>query len=440
MKFTLPWLPLVMLVIIQPVLAAMPVDPIRNYVQQVYGSKLQISDQQIEQLSWVFDNPVTTPEMATGLATQSIHPEIPRALSRLYSLQLLKSGKNEDYQYFISPQKGGSVLKKDGFMALSKAIASMDQASFETLQVTAIISAVALSETAKIKAAEVLKDVSLPEDANRFLSATALEATQIYPLARQLIRKYPGAQRKLAVIYLPDSHFRHMMYNEGSLGMYGRIKSEIRSGQLTQTDLDLWYAHWVINIAGFRGHLAPEGSLYLDQKTFRAMHQLKGLLDKLLKDTKLNPVTVYLQKRAHWLSLERLVKQPNERLFDAQEGKVLVQSFHRLSAQDQRRWLAYVERQQTSLTMPTPTYAPALLANAMNQVGLAETIQKIVPVLLDSYEMEHKLRQADILQPDVPLSFRELAREAPVTRILKSSKPQVVDINPEDGVVMLKGM
>ena len=90
--------------------------------------------------------------------------------------------------------------------------------------------------------------------------------------------------------------------------------------------------------------------------------------------------------------------------------------------------------------MPTPTYAPALLANAMNQVGLAETIQKIVPVLLDSYEMEHKLRQADILQPDVPLSFRELAREAPVTRILKSSKPQVVDINPEDGVVMLKGM
>ena len=450
MKLKLPLLSLVLLVFFQPVLAATPTDTIRDYIRITYGDRLIISNAQIEQLSWVLDNPVATPEMETVGISKNIHREVPRTLSRLYCLQLLRSGKNEDYHQFIAPQvdEGTPKLNKDSFNALSKRIASLDDESYRTLETTAVISAVTLSVKARTKAAKVLTE-PLPEDSVQFLSVTAQKADKIYPLAKQLITKYPDARYKIEAAFLPDSHLRHMMYNEGSLDMYSTIKAQIGNGRLTLDDLNLWYDHWMINIAGFRGHLAPLGSLYLSQRTYMAMHQVKLALDKMAKDRKINPMVLYLQKRANWLYLNNWTKSPQERvalaslaallrLFTTQDGSVLFHSFRKLSATDQRRWITYAEGQLTVQNRPAPTYGPALLGNAVGMADLSEAIIKVVPVMLESLELVNKLRIAGVLKVNVPLSFREMARESTISRILNASKPLVVDINPDNGIATIK--
>ena len=358
MKRKIYCLPLIMLMFFQPAMANDPVRMIRDYIKVTYGERLVISDEQIEQLSWVIDNPVHTPEMDAKARQKTIHREIPRALSRLYSLQLLRSGTQDDYQQFVAPQKDGGTpkLNKDSF---------------------------------------------------------------------------------------------NQMYNEGSLAMYSTLKKGFTDGSLKQSDLDLWYAHWLANIAGFRGHLAPVGSQYLTQRTFMVMNQIKTSLDKMYRDLKVNPMQVYLQKRSNSLHLSSWTKKPEERqalaslaamlrLFTPQDGKVLFTSFRKLPAKDQQRWIAHVERQLKILPEPAPTYAPAVFANGIEIAGVAESIQKLLPLAINTYAVGEKMRTAGELGSDVPLSFRELASETLVKRVLSSEKPMVVDINPENGLATLK--
>ena len=450
MKRNISYIPLIIWMCIQSALASEPVTMIRNYIKVTYGDRLHISEEQVEQLAWVVGNPVHTPEMDAKADQKSIHIEIPRALSRLYSLQLLRSGSQEDYQRFIAPQVESKELRlnRDSFSQMAKLVASMDAESYGVLQAGAIISAVTLSPTARTKASYTLKG-KLPEDSVQFLSLTMAKVPEIYPLARHVIKKYPAATRKFEVIFLPDSHLRHMMYNEGSQAMYSTLKKGFADASIKQDDLDLWYAYWVINTAGFRGHLAPVGSMYLNQRTYMAMNQIKLSLDKIYRDAKVNPMQVYLQKRSNWLHLSSWTKKPEERLalaslaammrlFTSQDGKMLFSSFKKLSEQDQQQWIAHVEQQLQVLPEPAPTYAPAVFANAIETAGVAEAIRKVLPLVINTYSLGKKMRQAGVLSSNVPLSFRELASHATVERILSSEKPLIVDINPENGLATLK--
>ena len=450
MKLNIYFLPLMLWLFIQPALASEPVRVIRDYVKLTYDDRLTISEEQLEQLTWVIDNPVSTPEMDVRTDQKTVHKEIRRALSRLYCLQLLRSGNPDDYQQFIASQTDSHnpKLNRDSFNQMVKLIGSMDAESYEVLQAGAIISAVTLSPTARSKASFVLKE-KLPEDSVQFLSITMAKAMEIYSLARQVIKKYPTAARKFEVIFLPDSHLRHMMYNEGSLAMYSTLRRGFADSSVKQNDLDLWYAHWLVNIAGFRGQDGPVGSRYLTQRTFMAMNQVKVSLDKMYRDTKVNPMQIYLQKRSNWLHLSSWTKKPEERqalaslaallrLFTPQDGKALFTSFRELSAKDQQKWITHVEQQMNVLPEPAPTYAPAVFANAMKEAGLAKTIQKVLPLVINTYSLGQKMRSAGVLGSNVPLSFRVLASETSVQRILSSEKPLVVDINPENGLATLK--
>lgn len=444
------YLPLLIWIFFQSALASEPVKVIRDYIQTTYGNRLSISEEQTEQLSWVIDNSERTPEMDTRTDHETIHREIPRALSRLYSLKLLRSGNQDAYQQLIAPQTDSSNprLNRDSFNQMAKLIGSMSQESYEVLEAGAILSAVTLSPAARSKASPVMKE-KLPQDSVQFLSVTMAKATEIYPLARHIVRKYPSAARKFEIIFLPDSHLRHMMYSEGSLAMYSTLKKGFSDGSLRQSDLDLWYAHWLVNIAGFRGHIDPVGSLYLTQRTFMAMNLVKVSLDKMYLNTKVNPIQIYLQKRSNWLHLSSWTKKPEERLalaslaamlrlFTPQDGKVLFSCFRKLSGENQQRWIAHVQQQLKVLAEPAPTYAPALFANAIEVAGVCETIKKVLPLVLDAYRLGEKMRSAGVLGSHTPLSFRELASDVSVKRILGSEKPLVVDINPENGLASLK--
>ena len=103
MKRHIYYLPLLIWMFFQPVLASEPAKVIRDYIKVTYGNRLNISEEQTEQLSWVIDNPEYTPEMDTRADRNTIHREIPRALSRLYSLQLLRAGESGRLPAVYSP-------------------------------------------------------------------------------------------------------------------------------------------------------------------------------------------------------------------------------------------------------------------------------------------------------------------------------------------------
>jgi hypothetical protein len=288
-----------------------------------------------------------------------------------------------------------------------------------------------------------------PVDSVQFLSATAVKATSIYPLAKEIADKYHSDGRKFTIVFLPDSHLRHMMYNEGSLSMYSTLKNGFKNRTLDQKDLNLWYAYWVDNIAGFRGHVSPKGSLYLTDNTFRAMNQVKLGLDQLLKDPESNPMVSYLNQRAAWIKLTDFkgVTQPELlamaslaatlRLFSADQGSQLLKAFRALSASNQKRWVAHVQSQTKVTGTPAPTYAPALFANALILSSLAETIKQILPFYMDVTDKAVKARQSGVLPNTVPLSFRVLANDENVSTILKAREPLTTHIDPETGLATL---
>ncbi|MET4710001.1 hypothetical protein [Endozoicomonas lisbonensis] len=382
-------------------LANANITTLRDYIKATYGQELVISDAQINQLSWVMDNPLATPEM-DFYTVKGIHREVPRALSRLYNLQRLRSGTNEDFEKFIAPQKDAKALKvekaekveilsADSFRQLSADIRALKDYQYEGLAAAAIISAVTLSPEA-IKKARLIPNLKLPTDSVKFLAATAPEAGKIYPLAQALNKRFKTGNHLFEVAFMPDSHLRHMMYNEGSLAMYEHIDQGLANGSVSRDDLRFWYYHWVINIAGFRGHIAPKGSLYLTQDTYNAMTAVKSVLDQLgTRKKDFNPMRAYLAKRADWLQLDKLTQNTDEqqalasiaaslRLFSPEQGKQLYQAFRQLTPADQKRWLAYSQFQFTNTRTPAPTYAPALFANAVVEAGLTDTVVKVLPL------------------------------------------------------------
>ncbi len=447
---TFSWVSLVFLLVASlSIVAENRLDPIRQYIQKHFEGRLDITQEQIEQLSWVLDNPISTPELSEQIPSIPIHREVPRALSRLYCLQLLRRGSHEDYETFIRPQVNPEApkLTEASFRQLSREIARLDSVSYEVIQAAAILDAVTLSPEARKRATNVLGK-PFPEDTVDFLSVTAPYAEKIYPLARSIITNHPSAARLFEVVYLPHSHLRHMMYNEGSLSMYTVLNTGIQNKSISKNDLNLWYDHWVVNIAGFRGHSEPAGSVYLTQNTWRSMNQLKLLLDRLFREPKMNPMQAYLQKRGQWLHLNTLTRNPNEflalaslgasaRLFTPAEGRELYASFKGLPENEQKQWVQHSRRQLTALDTPSPTYGPAVYANAIAVAGLSETVRTVLPVMLGVYEAADQMRTEGRLAADVPLSFRDLAQEPMLKHILTNQRQFTISINPDDGVAKL---
>ncbi|MCL6271521.1 hypothetical protein M3P05_16520 [Sansalvadorimonas sp. 2012CJ34-2] len=439
---------LISLVLSQTSRANSPVEKIREYINATYGDALIISNKQVEQLTWVLDNPVTTPEMAVIYQNGRIHLEVPRALARLYSLQLLRSGSRDDYQIFISPQireySADEILPWEDFQSLSEVFKALSPAEYETLQTGALISSVALSPKARKQAAPFLK--TMPEDSNQFLAVTAPYAAQIYPLASHLASEHPESSRLLTVLFMPDSHLRHMMYCEGSMAMYSHLTKASQEKTISARELNLWHLHWLINIAGFRGHLEPVGSLYLSRYTLASAQLAKQAINLAIQVPDANPLRFYLQERSRWLELPSLTSDQDElvalgrlaaqlRIYTPKQGQELFDSFRSLDEEDQARWIAYSLKQLDFQETPAPTYAPALLCNCARKQGLQKAIQSVAPIMLDAFARAELMRTDGTLALRTPLSFRELAQACSVTEILESKGNQPIQIDGTTGLV-----
>ena len=445
-----------------------PEQRVKRFVQETYGTALEITAEQISQLSWILDNPIKTPEMDVaytyGGRTETIHREVPRTLSRLYNLQLLRSGTEQDYRIFVAPQLNESslFLSYEHFKVISQMIQEADDESLEVLKAATIIKGVALSPKAKERADVILEKV--PTDSNQFLSETARHVSAIYPLARHIIAHYPGAEDKFKTIFLPDTNLQHMLYGEGSQSMFTGfrelVSKEAHRKDFTlwrdHPDIKLWFSHWLVNLSGFRGHLAPRGSLYLNQYEMDAIKDfIEATYAHSTNAESPNELSAYIAERAWRLDLGKtnpvkLLNDPTDRtkaivllaaqarVYTVEQGRELEKVFEALSVEDQERWIQHASRQFKAQPEATPTYGPAMLANGIALKGLKETITKMVPLILDATEQANELRQQGQMKFEVPLSFRSLATQANVENILtEENKPELM-VDPETGMVSLK--
>ncbi len=428
--------------------ASAATERIKAFVHQHYGQQLVLTDEQLEQLAWVEESQFYTPE-ATGRT--DLHPEVPRALSRLYNLQQLRDGTPAGYRAFVEPQVLAghhAILSQSGFETLSRLIQGMSKVQYDVLAAASIISGVSLSPEAVRRAGRYLGNV-VPPDSTQFLSATAPYAGDIYPLAHQLISQHPEAKALFKVVFMPNSHLRHMLYNEGSLSMYSYLEDNIHSGQLSRGDIDLWYGYWVVNIAGFHGHLSGPGSLYLNQHAFEAINDLHRLFVTMFAGDTQNPMLLYLKQRAQWLGLGEHPLSENERLalaalgamlrlYTPTEGSALVAGFKQLDSHNQALWVSHRVKQLQKQPFPSETYGPAVFANILRQTSLPGTIKAVVPLYNSVIAEEHRMRQVHELPGTVPVSFQALARQGSTDILLRHPKAAYpIHINRETGVATI---
>lgn len=389
---------------------------LRQYTKENYN--YQLSGRLLKQLALFQGNSIKTSESNVRLTDKkddSLHIEIKRSLSRRNCLHLLIDGSEEAYKQFISTQNKSEALAYSTFKYFSEYLASQSQSAKEVLEASCFI---AVSDQAKILAKQ--KNAIFSYDSEKFLTDTIKQCPDIYPIVGLLTKQ---AKNLLSFIYLANSHARHMLYTEGGNNMFAVLKENIISGSLTKEQFDLWLSRWIINIAGFRGHEAPLGSIYLTEKTAQAVIMLQEELSKLFDNPNYDALNGYLQKRAEQLGVKSLYLAHlgcSMRLYSANEGKVLQDWFNQLSQTTQTQ--LEESYQKTCSTMKTtPTYEVAVMDN-LRAMGLsiAETLD-IASLISTAATNIYKegIKQGKI-EEKTPLCFRDVAFKENLEIIIKT--------------------
>lgn len=400
------------------------VSSIRDYIRDNFASTLRISEQQLQQLSWIVTHKRRTYEMDRYIKPGQMHSEVSRALTRLYCLQLLKAGSKQAYDQFIAAQLVShktKLLSFNSFNKLSKHIQQLNPLDYELIEASTIMSAVSLSAEAS-RLAQAAVNVDQVSDNFEFMAATVRIDANIYPIAAKLIQDYANAKKLLYILFPPQTNFRHMLYTEGGANMFKYLRTMIKHQYIQRAELDLWYAYWITHIAGFRGHLSVDGSVYLTEQVFQAMTELKAKIDVMLETPNYDPLEPYLEYRAELLGFKNLPRK--QRLLLAHLGSLMrlynVEDGRRLSASFQQLPFAY----RTKLLEPehlTTTYSPALFANMLELTdrNIEQTVQVIVPIYFKALQIYQQSALRGNIKAGANLSFNKICATEKIKKVMK---------------------
>lgn len=369
------------------------IDLIRIAVADHFPATFSISSDQLSQLSWVLDHKNRTYDMDFAVEDTAVHIEIHRALTRLYCAQLLRAGTMDAYNSFIAAQLDSGIVRPlqiSSFMNLSKHIQRLSADDYELIEAAIILTSVSLTQPAADLAQRII-DVSFKAtDPLDFLSYTLREAKQLYPITWNILNKRSNPTKLLYVVFPPHTNLRHMLYAEGGIGMFNYLRAMIAHGYMTNEYLDLWYAYWIVNIAGFRGHIQHNGSIYLTETVANSMTKLKYLIYEMLDNPTYDPLLPYLEYRASCVGYEYLPS--DERLFfaylaclfniyEVSEGKRLHSSVNSLPIASRRAVMQEFYNSLQDSTHIYATHVPALFGNAMyiTNGNIETVVLKILP-------------------------------------------------------------
>lgn len=410
---------------------ANPEKILRSYIKDNFGTSVTLTSQQITQLAWVMNHSRRTNDMDQKAIESQVHIEVLRALTRLYCMQLLKQGDKRAYDSFIIAQvnsKELSIISFHSFKQFSKYIQNLSAEDYELLQTATILSAISLSDQAALLSQNFLIKQELNDNLD-FLATTLRLDANMYPITKKYANDRAAAKKLLYVLFPPQTNFRHMLYTEGGSSMFHYLRSMIQHQYINQDDLDLWYAYWIINIAGFRGHVSHAGSIYLTEDVARSMSSLKQQIDHMLYSPNYNPLVPYLEFRAQLLGLQNLPEEQRlllahlgslMRMYSIQDGKILLDGFEKLNVNQQRTISRFFMHGLKNNTRQITTYVPALFGNTVTLLNgdKSKAIAVVLPIYSKAIMLYTEKIKNGELNPDLALNFNSFSASKNLRRVI----------------------
>lgn len=419
-------------------------EKIRSYIHKNFPASFNINNDIISQLSWTFYHDKRTNDLDAQVVDPKSYVEVSRGLTRLYCAQLLRAGTMDAYSQFVNAQLAAGIkepLTFYSFTNLSIHIQRLSKLDFELLEIAVVLPSISLSRQSAALAQDAINLKFVINDNLGFLASTLRNENSIYPLVAKVTQNNASAKKLLYILFPPQTNFRHMLYTEGGACLFTYLRTMIVHGFIDKSGLDLWYAHWIINIAGFRGHIDQRGSLYLQEPVAQSMQKLKLCIYEMLESPNVNPLLPYLEYRARLLGLEHLPEDDKLflthlgcllRLYSVVEGEKLYASVMQLplSKRDfvKKHFLAGIHDPLQINHM----YMPAFFGNALALTN--NDIKIVVQHMLPIYNAA--LQQADKQKISMPLSFYELSFSKNLKKLLSNNHNTIPTITiTSDGAV-----
>lgn len=347
---------------------------VQEYCDAQNYHDMNLTDDEIAQLSWYMDSITVTPEARGQDIIDKFHFEIKRSLARAYSFELILRGDTSAYKEFVMGQNENAVLSFNCFEELVREAKLLDKNERVAVRVSCFLT---ISEKAKAVLKE--KSIYLSADSEVFLSQlpdVLIENPLLFPITCHLGMEQIMLLKKA---FWPNMHLRHMLYTEGGDNMTKTFVEGVLNQELTRKDFLVWKWRWLSNLFGFEGGL---GAKYFDQNTYFLVSTVMGELDKLFAQSTHVFLDNYLLKRARLAgfteeSLELtineqqllghvaaychqiLVLSPNEGLALYEAYMLFKKEFHH----GEILASLYADHRRDRLSL-TPTYVPAVINNA----------------------------------------------------------------------------
>ncbi len=316
---------------------------------------LSLQPAMLEQLLWLQANSVNTSQSNVQVNKEDVNIEVKRILARLYCFKLLMDGSLSAYLKFTQAQKNTVQLSNAHFKRLSCFIQDLSEASHESLLATCFIT----------KSDEAIKNVpneqreELPVDSEQFISYMASNFSHVFPICSLITKE---AVELLPFAFHQGSHARYMLDMEGGNNMFSSLKQAIGSRTMSYEQYNLWFARWIINIAGLDGHLNCNGSVYLTAPVARGIWALKSGLDQLWLNPNYPVIDDYLAFRQRELQVDNTYVAylgALMRKYEPTDGVAIQMWFDGLNSEVQREKIQAFNTQLNQITV-TPTFKPTV--------------------------------------------------------------------------------
>ncbi|MDO8954045.1 MAG: hypothetical protein Q7V63_04260 [Gammaproteobacteria bacterium] len=367
---------------------------IKEYALSLY--KMPLSEPEIQQLAWIAENPITTPQSRTQQNLRGEF-EISRTINRLYCLQNLWEN---NYAAFVANQPEAVRLSKISFNKLYTLFHQVlkDAKGLQAIRAASILSSITLSPEAKRRAQELYPSFS--QDSVEFSADTIEHCPSIYPA----IKGFDHDQMAIVNACFPHhTHFRHMLYTEGNDGMFKVLRAKCvaakeASGPTKQAqELNTWYLYWAVNMMGFNVDKEnPKGSIVLNELMFQDINDLYGEIAKLALNPAEPVLATFLNTRADRLGMAKDL--------DSRELVAYLANWLGLSAANidkitalQVAWQEIDPSLKAGLAKilaadtVTPTYGPALFRNLVDVSGgnIRHSIELGLKLYIEAFQKHH---------------------------------------------------
>jgi len=364
----------------------------------------------LQQLSWIQDNSVITSQSNDEIKPDSINMEVKRTLARYACSQLLLQGDEAAWDKFIAAQAPETALTFSRFVQLSALIQKLPEPFRHVLIATCFITKTRRAENA-IKAVWPAGK-ALSTDSEQFITDLVSHQPDVLPICAMLT---PEEQDLLRSAFPELAHGRHMLDMEGGYNTVSSIRQSIQTGAMNPEQFALWFARWILNVAGLDGHVKSQGSSYLTEPVAACMQALLTELNQLFTNPAHPVLDNYLAFRAEQLQVDNhyfAYLGAQMRQYSPSIGQEIKAWFESLPEDIQAARLESFKHQLHN-TKVTPTYQPTILDNLLSSKSLKCSVSEALTLFSHIQQVAtqgyNEGVEAGNIPESTPLCYRTVA-------------------------------